>query len=516
MGCYPQKRRDEISNMILEHNYSEGPLLILAGPGTGKTYSLLETIKKRVSEGSDHHTFYEVTLTNASADDFIQDARETIDTEFNSSSTLHYRAKGILHRYSELLGINNNFHIIDDNYDKYFINDICEILEKDHTVVEDKLKEYKSNIAYCNYCEDDFSVLYKRLAQYYNAIDWYNVVAFTCKLLEDNEETRSTECLKYTFMLVDEYQDLNSSDQYLVKLLTNVFNLLVVGDDDQSIYSFRFADPSGMQSFEEFYPDYMCIKLPVTSRLPSNIINASYNLIINNKNRKEKDKLIPLTRTNERANNGFVMSVNLKSGKQERDFIHTSLEMLLTEGVEPKEILVLCNCKALGNELYEYLIEKNSALPLTNLLQRKEISLNKMILDHIKRFLKDQNDNLSLRFLLDQLEYYTSSKCSEIVKDTINDKIPLWQIIKKIDNGKLSSFVKLIEEALLEETLDSQILHVVSSLHNSESLIQELDGKKEEDSKSESELVRFLTIHNSKGLDADFVFIPFMEESIGL
>ena len=115
------KIRDEISNWVKNHDYTQGPLLLFAGPGTGKTYSLLETINAQLDKGLEHSDFFEATLTNAAADDFIADAKKQITPVFDSSSTLHSRAKGILHQHAVLLSLNPNFTVLTKNMRNSFL-----------------------------------------------------------------------------------------------------------------------------------------------------------------------------------------------------------------------------------------------------------------------------------------------------------------------------------------------------------------------------------------------------------
>jgi len=108
----PVPLRDKYMQKVLDHDYDEGPLLLLAGPGTGKTYSLLETIKYQLQKPCSISDFFEATLTNAAAADFLKDAKAQISEDFDSSSTLHFRAKGILHRYASEVGIHPGFTVI--------------------------------------------------------------------------------------------------------------------------------------------------------------------------------------------------------------------------------------------------------------------------------------------------------------------------------------------------------------------------------------------------------------------
>ena len=398
----PIKIRDEISNWVKNHDYTQGPLLLFAGPGTGKTYSLLETIKTQLGNGLEHSDFFEATLTNAAADDFITDAKKQITPDFDSSSTLHSRAKGILHQHAVLLDLNPNFTVLDEKYEEFVLGDIRHILEDSDGEINEALSQYQKASAKYLLIKSDFSRIYQKIQLFYAAIDWFNVVKLTCELLEKRREVRDAECNKFNFLLIDEYQDLNPAEQRFVELLLNGrTNLLAVGDDDQSIYSFRYADPEGLTTFNLWYPNAQKHVLPVTTRLPSKVIDVSYSLISENRTHdRSKAKIFALDKTDKRADGGFVISVNLKSGKAEREFIGKAIHNLLngSDKVSPNQILVLCNCKALGAELIKAIQDSEFQIPIQNDWERTEpVDASKLLFEHVGKFISNQEDNLSLR-----------------------------------------------------------------------------------------------------------------------
>jgi len=527
----PTELRDAVSNRVVDHDYTKGPLLLLAGPGTGKTYSLLETIKTRLKKGLDYFDFFEATLTNAAVDDFISDAKEQITPEFKSSSTLHSRAKGILHLYAALLGLDPNFTVIDGKCQTLILRDMCYMFG---SCVDKELEEYEEASAKCLPIKSDFSRVYQKIQFFYAAIDWFDVVRLACQLLGKHQEVRDKECGKFRFLLIDEYQDLNPADQEFVQLLLNGrTNLLVVGDDDQSIYSHRYADPEGIVTLDNRYSNISKEVLPVSSRLPSEVINASYSLISKNRIRKPKERLIALSDTEQRADGGFVISVNLKSAKAEQQFIGEAIIGLLNQQISPNQILVLCNCRTLGIELVSVLQDSRYRIPIqSNLEKAQGTNERKLLLECIRKFMFNQEDNLSLRMILDKLIGTHCNDSSFLVRYALQKGISLWQTIKteritaQLENtgSIINEFVGAIQKAIQFDDCKDRlncILCEVCSLSDLLRLIKDeyelSDGVGDrKDLKENKDRVRFMTLHNSKGLDADFIFIPFMEDSIGL
>ena len=531
----PIKIRDRECGRVLDHDYTKGPLLVLAGPGTGKTFSLLETIKRQLGKGFAHCDFFEATLTNAAADDFISEARNKITPDFESSSTLHHRAKGILHRHAGLLGLYPGFTVIEKEYYRFLLQDICYILNDPRVDGATELKKHQEASARCHSIESHFSALYEIVQFFYAAIDWFDVVRLASTLLSRYAEVRNEECEKFKFLLIDEYQDLNPAEQHFVELLLNKrTNLLVVGDDDQSIYSGRYADPAGINDFMDRYSSAKKLVLPVCSRLPSKIIDVAHSLILRNETHDStRQRLIPLNETEERARGGFVISVNMPSAEAEQNFLFAAISELIDQGIPPQQILVLCNCRSLGIELVEAMVRCEHALSVKNDLDPVESpNGDKLLLNHVHRFVSNQNENLSLRYILARLLGTSSQDCCSIVKHSLEKCRTIWEtmrdssVISELKDARsfVENFSAVVEKALKFETHDEQVLYLISEVPDLNGLVQFMrdEGDQTEQPQEKHEVsckkdrVRLITLHSSKGLDADYIFIPFMEESIGL
>ncbi|MFA7408528.1 MAG: ATP-dependent helicase [Anaerolineaceae bacterium] len=528
----PETIRNQFTQQILSHNYEGGPLLLLAGPGTGKTYSLLMTIREQMKTRYSINEFFEVSLTNEAVNDFTIKAKKEINEAFNSSSTLHYKAKGILHRYADTVNLPKDLCVVSGLVETIFYQDLSKICNSSKKIIENKIKKYQEASANCEEVFDHFSNIYRRLQKYYSSIDWYDIVYFVVKILENNPEINNIESNRFEFLLIDEYQDLNNADQRLIELLVNKRNtLLAVGDDDQSIYSNRFANPSGIRNFNCRYPQAKIINLPVTSRLPTRIIDHSYNLISKNENRQAKTKLKPLTQIDKRSNGGFVISIDHKSEKAEREFIGKSLQLLINNGIPPKNILILCNYKRLGSELNKFLHKEHNELPIyNNFSDEDEIENERFLVSKIRKFLSDPSDNLSLRIIIDELESKNKKGISAFVNLAFQKNISLWEACN--DDGLLST-TGVLEQLLNKIKRCYLSLHELTDMHkklsafiNEFSQLEYLNQFVNNNNKNCEDLspntddvknkIKLITMHSSKGLDADFIFIPFMEESLSL
>lgn len=497
---------------------------------------LLHTIKQQLAQEYTLSDFFEATLTNASAEDFLSDAQGEISKDFSNSTTLHHRAKGILHRHAGKVGLNPRFTVVDRTWETVILRDAVHILCSKISTVKPLLKEYRASSADCRECKGAFAELYDSLQVFFSAVDWFEVVRLAAKLLFDWPDVREEESEKFRFLLVDEYQDLNAADQEFIRLLLNGrTQFLAAGDNDQSIYGeLRYAHPQGILDFESIYPNTSVAVLPVTSRLPKAVIDATDALIRHNAGRRQKQKLLSLQHTDQRAAGGFVVSVNLKSGKVEREFIGSAIQALITHNppVPPGEILVLCSSKTMGSELVQWLGASSYDLPISDQLNGANDPVSPDFnLALLCDFLRDTERNLPLRGLLDLLLRGNCSVPSILVQRALSNATSLWSAAcSYVDENTLQgqlAFLAAFTDAVLEARQLVDVLDMAEHVARKVSPLAELlpyiaaarvTGKEEEPSSDTDakKAVRFMTLHSSKGLEADFVFIPFMEDTIQL
>ena len=533
----PKVIRKEFTDKILSHDYSKGPLLILAGPGTGKTHSLLETMKIQAQNGFQPSDFFVTTLTNAAAGDFEKEVNEKFSADFENVSTLHFRAKGILHQHGDRIGLNRSFLVLTElekfclfKEIQYNLSSLKKTKSKDVVTL---LKKYNEEVANNKTISSNAFVLdYQELKKFYNVIDWYDVPYLACKILIENNDLLEKEASRQRFILVDVYQDLNKADQDLIKLISKNSYLLVVGDDDQSIYSGRFADPSGIVNFKTFYPGTIEIKLPVCSRCPITIIIASHNLINKNSKRVVKPRLIALPETDKNADGGYIASVYLKSAKEESRFITLAIKAIIKDDpTRACEIMVLCASRSIGLELIEAVKSNDPTIPIEDKLTKDVKEELYIIVNYLRRFLDNHADNLALRMLICTFLNITAKSYS-VIFDVSKGGGILWEGLQKAINRKelkkdkitLEKFIGIINS--IENKSIEDKLHICSQEYPElkDAIDQIIANQKatEEPQEDEQRLskpiapkgVQFMTMHNSKGLDTNFVFIPFMEEEV--
>ena len=289
--------------------HTEGPLLILAGAGSGKTRVLTHRIAYLIGEkGVNPWNILAITFTNKAA----QEMRERVDQIVGNDggsvwvSTFHSTCVRILRRYIDRLGYDNNFTIYDTDDQKTLMKDVCRRLDVD-------TKQYKERalLAAISHAKDELltpddmernaggDFREKRIAEIYreyqaslrrnNALDFDDLIVKTVELFQKCGEVLEYWQDRFRYIMVDEYQDTNTAQFKFVSLLASRYeNLCVVGDDDQSIYKFRGANIGNILGFERVFPGAKVIRLEQNYRSTQNILNAANEVIANNAERKPK------------------------------------------------------------------------------------------------------------------------------------------------------------------------------------------------------------------------------------
>ena len=289
--------------------HTEGPLLILAGAGSGKTRVLTHRIAYLIEEqGVNPWNILAITFTNKAAGEM----RERVDklvgfgAESIWVSTFHSTCVRILRRHIDLLGYDNNFTIYDSDDQKTLMKDVCKLLQIDTKIFKERallgtISHAKDELItpeeFRIRAEGDFSQ--KKIAEVYeeyekqlranNALDFDDLLVKTVQLFQTQADVLEYYQERFRYIMVDEYQDTNTVQFELIRLLASKYrNLCVVGDDDQSIYKFRGANIKNILNFEHVFEDAKVIKLEQNYRSTSNILNAANAVIRNNRGRKDK------------------------------------------------------------------------------------------------------------------------------------------------------------------------------------------------------------------------------------
>lgn len=286
----------------------EGPVLILAGAGSGKTRALTYRVANLMDHGVPAWSILALTFTNKAAREMKERITQLVGEKAESAwiSTFHSTCARILRRDIEKLGYTRSFTIYDDDDQGTVIKEILKRLNIDEKFlppreVKAKISDAKNKLMgpdewfakterdFRNQTLHDVFVAYEQRLKSANALDFDDLLLKTLELLADHPPVLESYRDRFHYVMVDEYQDTNYAQYMLVKLLTDKSrNLCVVGDDDQSIYGWRGADIRNILDFEKDYPDAKVIKLEQNYRSTANILDAANQVIAHNAGRKEK------------------------------------------------------------------------------------------------------------------------------------------------------------------------------------------------------------------------------------
>ena len=392
---------------------TEGPLLLLAGAGSGKTRVLTHRIAYLMDQGVNPYHIMAITFTNKAA----KEMRERVDdlvgfgAEHIWVSTFHSTCVRILRRHIDKLGYGNSFTIYDADDQKSLIKQICKQYKIDtKTLPERKIineissakDEFMTPSEYETRHQYDFKK--KKIAQIYkeyqkqlkanNALDFDDLIFKTVELFQFHPEVLDYYQERFRYIMVDEYQDTNTIQFQLVSMLARKYqNLCVVGDDDQSIYKFRGANVKNILNFENVFPEAVTIKLEQNYRSTKNILNAANEVIKHNKGRKTKK----LWTENEE---GDLIEFHQYGTEYEeaRKIIH-EIEDLSKEGYDYKNMAILYRTNAQSRVFEESFMIKNIPYRIvggTNFYQRKEV---KDILSYLK-VVDNGLDDLAVRRII--------------------------------------------------------------------------------------------------------------------
>ena len=371
---------------------TEGPLLILAGAGSGKTRVLTHRTAYLIEEkGVNPYNILAITFTNKAAGEM----RERIDqmvgygSESIWVSTFHSTCVRILRRYIDRLGYGTNFTIYDAEDQKSLIKDICKRLEIDTKIHKEKMFlsvissakdemigpiEFENNAAgdYAKRIQAQVYREYQQALKMNNALDFDDLIFKTVELFKLDKEVLSSYQDRFRYIMVDEYQDTNTMQFEFIRLLSQKYkNLCVVGDDDQSIYKFRGANIQNILNFEKYFEDAKVIKLEQNYRSTQNILDAANGVIANNVGRKSK-RLWTENGTGEK-----IHFEQLDSGYEEADYIVRDIARKVRKGeAEYNQCAILYRTNAQSRLFEERFIVANIPYKIVggvNFYSRKEI-----------------------------------------------------------------------------------------------------------------------------------------------
>lgn len=559
-------------------NTTEGPLLILAGAGSGKTTVLVNRVQHIIESGlALPWQVLAITFTNKAAGELRERLVKAIGDEANSiwAYTFHSCCARILRRYGEYLGFTNHFTIYDTDDQKRVMKQCQKQLG-----IEDKFLNHKSILGEISRAKDslidpdeykastinDFRKakiaqcyeLYQSELKKSDAMDFDDIIYYTVKLLRENDEVRELYQNQFKYVMVDEYQDTNHAQYVLTSLLADKYkNICVVGDDDQSIYRFRGATIENILSFEQHYKGAVVIRLEENYRSTQNILDAANAVIANNKNRKGKTlftrsgegaKIVFNTAMNESDESAFIIDEilkNVKNGRKLSDHAilyrmnaqSRNLEIMLTKSGISHRIIGghrFFDRKEI-KDIISYMAVINN--PADNVRLQRIINVPKRqigdtmfgnvmeiaaglglsafeVCQRADEFQKTARSASKLMGFTDMIAHF--QKCLE-------DKMPLPDLLQEVlETTKYMDYLNEDPETFEDRANNIKELSSMFIKYQEESEEPDLSAFLEDvalisdiDSYNEDEdSVVLMTLHSAKGLEFPVVFIPGMEEGI--
>lgn len=558
---------------------TEGPLLILAGAGSGKTRVLTHRIAYLIDEkGVNPWNIMAITFTNKAA----QEMRDRVDrlVEFGAESiwvaTFHSSCVRILRRYIDRLGYDNHFTIYDTDDQKSVIRKAVKELDLDpkqyregpllgvisaakNEMIEPQDFETQAGGDFRMCQEAKIYKAYQKTLIDNNAVDFDDLLLLTVRLLRENRDILEAYQERLRYIMVDEYQDTNSVQFELIRLLSGKYhNLCVVGDDDQSIYKFRGADITNILSFEETFPGAKVVKLEQNYRSTNNILEAANSVIANNAHRKEKHLW------SENGEGKEVSFIHYETAYGEAEDVIDKIQTSVHMGKHQyQDCAILYRTNAQSRAFEEKCIKKSVPYRLVggvNFYQRQEI---KDILAYLKTIDSGRDDLSVTRIVnvpkrgigqvtLNKLAVYASEhgmrlfqameqveqisgigKAADKIKGFVNQIMVFRALAKELDaaeliesileqTGYLEELEKLEEDKAqakqenLEEfqnkAADYYANHDEAALTDfleEVALVADIDNMD-----SEADSLTLMTLHSAKGLEFPVVYMTGMEEGL--
>ena len=552
----------------------EGPVLILAGAGSGKTRTVTYRIAHMIKEKNiSPLNILALTFTNKAAREMKERAEELIGEENSYNlvvSTFHSFAVRILKTYSERIGYGRNFNIYDVDDQKSIITKIkkemnikddiapgrianrISKLKEDGVGLDEVSRQLDLKIS-ANRLFYDIYKKYDEVLKANNAMDFSDLLLNARRLLDDKYVLDIIQN-RYQYIVVDEYQDTNNIQYEIINLIAAKYrNICVVGDEDQSIYAFRGANIENILNFEKDYPDAYTIKLERNYRSTKRILDTANELIRNNKSSKGK-KLWTDGSEGEK-----IKIFNAKTPYDEAEFIVKEIKAKSKSGVDYKDMTILYRTNAQSRVLEEKLLEGNVPYKIyggMQFFQRKEI---KDILAYLN-LLNNRNDNHNFYRIINVPKRSIGEKTLEKIAEIANERnIPMLDALQFVDETNIRGAVKntlkdfynmiqgiylSLDELSVKEVFDEVITKTkyfdsiednkedrVKNIEELLNSIIELEKRNPHisladyldmvsltastDEMEENEnFVKLMTIHSSKGLEFDYVFIAGMEDGL--
>ncbi len=472
----------------------DGPLLILAGAGSGKTKTLTTRLAYLLGEvGIDPANTLTLTFTNKAASEMRDRALRLIGNKAAYPPllcTFHKFGLLFLKFHIDRLGRDNNFVIIDSDDKKRLVRSLAKELKIDLNLsfLAGEISKYKNTLLTPEEVIAKAELPdYKKAALIYqryqenieenNLVDFDDLLMLTHRILEENEDLRRETSRRYQYIMVDEYQDTNELQYKLLRLLCSEHdNLCVVGDDDQSIYGWRGANIRNILEFHEHFDNTRIVKLEVNYRSTRPILEAANALIEHNSKRLGK-KLV-----SHRGEGPEVKLLHSLDESHEARNIAQKIHDLLDEGADPEEIAVLYRINALSRSLEEGFTRENLPFKLIGGIRFYERAEIKDIISYFRILANPHDDFSFLRIVNKPKRGLGKTSIDKLMRTAHERRLSLYQTIESMSEKELASAISKKAAATLKELVETiHELQQVSreSLYNFVDFFEEKIGLKE-------------------------------------
>ncbi len=551
----------------------DGPLLIVAGAGSGKTKVLTTRIANIIKEKKAYpNQILAVTFTNKAAKEMQIRVSKILGSSATGLSwlgTFHSICAKLLRKHAPAVNLNSNFTIIDTDDQTRLIKNICkaenidikQLAPKYILAIIDKWKNkglYPSEVIinqkdiYEKTILPIYRIYQKKLIDL-NSCDFGDLILHAVKILEKNEDLREIYSKNFKYILVDEYQDTNFIQSRWLKLLSEKNkNICCVGDDDQSIYSWRGAEIKNFLEFDKVYKNTKVIRLEENYRSTENILAVASNLIANNENRvgktlkttldegelvklncykNGKDEAIGISDEIEKIKKEYsynnitiLVRAIFQTREFEERFLKIGLPYRILGGIKFYERAEIKDCVAYLRLVYQ---EKDD-LAFERIVNNPKRSIGESTIKNIHEFAKRQGDclEISSRKMIEENLIKPKAKIGLM---SFLDLISKWRkdlIIKKMGHVKLlqtildesgySAMLKNKKDLENENRLENikELLSAMKEFDNLESFLDHVSLATSIDQEWEGEKVNMMTMHAAKGLEFDVIFLPGWEEGL--
>ncbi len=558
---------------------TEGPVLILAGAGSGKTKALTCRAAYLIEEkGVSPYQIMAITFTNKAAGEMRERISQMVGcgSEGIWVTTFHSTCVRILRRYIDRIGFDTNFSIYDADDQKTLMKELCKRLEVDTKIYKERAllaaissakdeligpMEFAKNAGsdYIKQKQAQVYLEYQKALKKNNALDFDDLIFYTVELFRKDEEVLAGYQERFRYIMVDEYQDTNTAQFQLIRLLADRYkNLCVVGDDDQSIYKFRGANIYNILNFETYFPQAVVIKLEQNYRSTQNILDAANEVIANNRSRKAK-RLWTANETGDR-----IRFYPFETAYEEAEFTAKDImQKVYKQGYQYRDCAILYRTNAQSRLFEEKFVVSNIPYKFVggiNFYARKEI---KDLLAYLKT-IDNGSDDLAVRRIINvpkrgigattlnrvqeyaiarELSFYDALKAADdipsigkasakirpfvLLIQSMRSKLGLIGVTELLEEViETTGYVKELEEEGTEEAAArieniDELISKAAAYEEAEeepslsgfleeiALVADIDSLEED-----SNYVVLMTMHSAKGLEFSNVYLAGMEDGL--